>query len=654
MSIATAARLPLTFAALPLASWMFAIRIWIAVLMALYAGFWLQLESPSSAAITVAILALPTRGQALEKAGFRLAGTVIGVAAAIAITGLFSQATELLLFAFAAWMGLCVYGTGLLDGNRAYAAVLSGYTVALIAILHIDAPQQVFDSGVARGAAITVGIAAIALVNDLLVAPDRHGGLMAQLAALHRRVRDTVKAIASGKPVDGTATTALMDEIAMLRSDITSLVAETTSSAGTAAARSALAAMVALLHAARSLSVLPLAAAPRLRDRLMAALDEDVDGNPHEVGPQPRFHGAAGQGGEPALAAAALDWAVTKVLRRDHHVREALAALANRRRPPHAWRAPLYRSQRIALASGLRAAVWVALAAAFFTVAGWPASDEALALVVVVIGLGSLNADPRSATMGALIAMPIAIVLAGIVEFLMLDGVNAFPLLAIALAPVVIGPALMMTLSSPRLVGLGRLILIFTLAILQPSNPPSYDPQAYLFFSMFTLVAVGLLLAAQYLVPPVSAAQRCRWMIRAARAELAHLCATKAGRRVAEEAMFRDALRIVQLGQAAAGAAIYRPVQEEALDLFGQAGFVRLADAALAKVMDRGLMTAVAGARRALATRDPRAIDAAALVLHDAAAAGAAAATEAAAALFVVGRVLAQGSAIRRPVERTP
>jgi len=93
---------------------------------------------PSTAAVTVAILAEPTRGRALEKAFFRLIATIIGVTAAIVIVALFSQARDLLLAAFAVWIGLCMYATGLLDGNRAYAAVLSGYSVGIIAIQQIE------------------------------------------------------------------------------------------------------------------------------------------------------------------------------------------------------------------------------------------------------------------------------------------------------------------------------------------------------------------------------------------------------------------------------------------------------------------------------------------------------------------------------------
>ena len=70
--------------ALP-ATTQFAFRL--AELPVLCTSFWLQLEAPFTAALTVAILAEPTRGQALEKAGYRLIATIIGVAAPFAIVG---------------------------------------------------------------------------------------------------------------------------------------------------------------------------------------------------------------------------------------------------------------------------------------------------------------------------------------------------------------------------------------------------------------------------------------------------------------------------------------------------------------------------------------------------------------------------------------
>ncbi|HEX3522482.1 MAG TPA: FUSC family protein [Stellaceae bacterium] len=164
--------------------------------------------------------------------------------------------------------GLCVYAAGLLDGNRAYAAVLSGYTVALIAIQQLDTPQHVFASGVARGAAIAVGIVALAVVNDLLAAPDSHPQLALQLAALHRRVRDYAKAVIRDEATDPATAAGLLRDIAALRAEVASLATESASgSIRSAAARSTAVALVAELHAARALDALPVTADPAFRDR---------------------------------------------------------------------------------------------------------------------------------------------------------------------------------------------------------------------------------------------------------------------------------------------------------------------------------------------------------------------------------------------------
>jgi len=61
MTSATTTR-PTSFAGISVSSWAFGIRIWGAVVFALAASFWLELEAPSTAALTVAILAEPTRG----------------------------------------------------------------------------------------------------------------------------------------------------------------------------------------------------------------------------------------------------------------------------------------------------------------------------------------------------------------------------------------------------------------------------------------------------------------------------------------------------------------------------------------------------------------------------------------------------------------
>jgi len=135
------------------------------------------------------------------------------------------------------------------------------------------------------------------------------------------------------------------------------------------------------------------------------------------------------------------------------------------------WRTPLHRSHRTAAVAGVRAALCVALASAFFVLAGWPSTDVALSLVAVVIGLGAVTPNPQGFTIMALIAAPIAAILAGTLEFLILDGATEFPLLALALAPFIIGATIAKTLPNPIVAALGRLDLIFILIVFSPSNP---------------------------------------------------------------------------------------------------------------------------------------------------------------------------------------
>jgi uncharacterized membrane protein YccC len=551
---------PLRLAGVPAGSWAFGIRIWLAVVVALAASFWLELEVPSTAAVTVAILAEPTRGRALEKACFRLSATVIGVTAAIIIVALFSQARDLLLAAFAVWIGMCVYAAGLLDGNRAYAAVLSGYSVGIIAIQQIDAPDHVFESGMARGAAIAVGIAAIAVVNDMLAAPDSHPQLAARLTALHRRVRDYARAVLHDAASDVT-TMALLGEIAALRPEIAGLAPESASgSIRSAAARSTAVALVAQVHAARMLSAIVATADPASRDAIVAALDLEDPTAPDLP---------------PALSAPSAS-ALGEVLRRDAEVRDGLAALRAGRRPGHDWRTPLYRSLRTAVAAGIRAALCVALASAFFVLAGWPSASSALLLVTIILGLGATSANPQVFTINALVAAPIAAVVAGILEFLILDGVTEFPLLVLALAPFMIGAAVAIRWPHPIVAALGRLNLIFFLDIFSPTNPQPYDPDIFLFSVLFLVAGVGVLLAGQLLIPPPSGETRLGWLLASARRELDHVLSGRDRRWAPEEAMFRDAMRIAQLAGVARGSPQQGAVLSEALSCFDQAGAIRL------------------------------------------------------------------------------
>ena len=77
--VATTAEQPFTVAKIPVSSWTFGIRVWLAMILALFVSFWLQL-----AAVTVASLAEPgihtagSRASAnLASGGLRKAGSVL-------------------------------------------------------------------------------------------------------------------------------------------------------------------------------------------------------------------------------------------------------------------------------------------------------------------------------------------------------------------------------------------------------------------------------------------------------------------------------------------------------------------------------------------------------------------------------------------------
>lgn len=592
-----------SFAGIAIESWAFSFRIWIAVVAALYTGFWLQLEAASSAAITVAILATPTRGEALEKAAFRLIGTIIGVAASVVMVGALSQTGDLLLVAFAGWIGVCFYAAGIWDGNRSYAAVLSGYTVGLVAMTQIDSPDHVFDTGVQRGAAIAVGICALALVNDLLAAPDRHPRLAAQLTHLHRRVRDYAKAMVRHPTSDATTATLLMREITALRSEISSLATESSSGpARGAAARSTVVALIAELHAARLLSVLPATSKLALQQHLISTL-EPGDGK----------HAAVAQ---PFPLGTSSDWALAALVQYDREARDCLSALTEGVPPQRVWRTPFYRCHSIAAEAGVRAALWLLLPSIFFVVTGWPSTELSLALVPVIIGFGAASPNPRAVTVLALAAVPAATTMAGILEFVVLDGATQFPLLALALAPIAIGASLLMTRPNQILATLGRMNLIFILVIFSPGNPQTYDPQAYLSKSLLLCLSVALLLASQLLVPPLSDQRRRQGSIASARRELGGLA--RIARYTPEEAMFRDAARIGQV--VATGIRDPRPgaVLDEFLLLFDQAGIIRLCDASLAALATGPGAGLAREALQALASRNLRSIRESAAALRDA------------------------------------
>jgi uncharacterized membrane protein YccC len=367
MTTANRDRWTLAIAGFSIPACVFALRTWVAMMTALYAAFWLQLDSASSAAVTVGILAQQT---------YRVLATVIGVIASFVISGLATQNRELFTIGFAAWLGLCVYVAGRLDGGRAYAAVLSGYTVALVAVTQIDSPQNVFLTGVNRGAAIVVGVAALALVSDIFGTPSLHSGLSAKLAATHQRVRAFALAILDGESAEPIRSANLLREITALRPDIEALGVESSDGlARRAAARSAVVALVSEVSAVGALASLPTTTLSSLRRELGEALAVGLEEQSRVL---QRWLQHAHVDCPNPIGALFVRYAL-ELLVESRKAKDAIEALRAGRHPSHRINAPIYRSRRAAVRNGLRAFLVVLISAALLSLGGWPSASLGVA-----------------------------------------------------------------------------------------------------------------------------------------------------------------------------------------------------------------------------------------------------------------------------------
>jgi uncharacterized membrane protein YccC len=163
---------------------LFGIRLWVAVCLALYVAFWLELDNPSWAGTSAALVCQPVLGASLRKGWFRLIGTVIGAIVAVLLSACFPQSRAGFLIGLALWGGVCALAATLLRNFATYAAALAGYTTAIIAGDELGAVGGAnglaFQLALSRGTEICIGIVCAGLV---LALTDR-GGSRRRLAML--------------------------------------------------------------------------------------------------------------------------------------------------------------------------------------------------------------------------------------------------------------------------------------------------------------------------------------------------------------------------------------------------------------------------------------------------------------------------------------
>ncbi|WP_156898195.1 FUSC family protein [Methylocapsa acidiphila] len=147
---------------------LFGLRLWASVCLALYVAFCLELDNPSWAGTSAAIVCQPRLGASLRKASFRMLGTLIGAMAIVFLTAAFPQNRLGFLLGLALWGAACGFWATVLRNFAAYGAALAGYTAAIIGSDELGATGgpsgQVILLAVSRATEICIGILSAGVV----------------------------------------------------------------------------------------------------------------------------------------------------------------------------------------------------------------------------------------------------------------------------------------------------------------------------------------------------------------------------------------------------------------------------------------------------------------------------------------------------------
>ncbi|WP_269504426.1 FUSC family protein [Burkholderia sp. IMCC1007] len=516
---------------LPPGALAFALRNTAASLLALYVAFRMNLDDPKWAASTVWIVAQGTRGMGLSKGQYRILGTAIGAVVALVLTGAFAQTPELFLPALAAWIGLCA-GVATFQRNfRAYAAVLAGYTAAIVAMDAVSAPLHAFDIAVARFLYVVVGILCAALFETVFAPGTPLQDVRTRLARYLERAA-AVGAGALRREPNSAAVHRLFADALELDT------AAEYAAAGAPPVRSA----IGHLRAA-ALGVLTAQAAAQAIRKHAARAHDAPDPLVDEGARVLDGIAAAGDAGyEMAALRARVDDALraeaaapaapdtSRLLTLDRlaalldgfdRACASRALLDRPELPPSRVRYAFHRDPVLAWHNGLRAFIAVLAASAIWIVTAWPAGGGFVTITAVVGSLFSTRPNSVRAAFGFLKGTAGAAVAGIVCNFILLPAVSGFEMLAYILGVFLIGTGIAMR--QPRTAAMGSAFSIFFWNFTSPDNTTRIRDAAFLNSALATLlgIAFGALIFA--LVFPGDSGTSRRRLHRAVRRDLASI-----------------------------------------------------------------------------------------------------------------------------------
>jgi len=484
----------------PAKAWYHAISTLVAAMLALYVSFALELDSPGSSVVTVLIVSSPLPGMVLSKGIWRFVGTFVGVAISIVLIACFAQSPPAFILSLAIWLGLCTYVSSLLRYFRAYAAVLAGYTISLVALPAADNPDLIFDLATGRIAVVTVGILCTALVKSLLVLEVGERRLKPALEGAFAATAEFAAQALDLEPGLPQRRKMVADRLTALDPLILAAANESAATAQQAPAVrlfvSILINIVTLASSVRdALASVPAdgpvaAAITPLRDMVRDLL-RTLCGTSAFLSPATTHalaaarQAAAGLSGDLALTCApeildvlALAARLQDIVEQLQFARGHLICIIEGKTGRSVTPISYHRDQRAAAINGLRAAIATLVAGTFWIATAWSAGTQMLAAVLPVCALLGTSDYPEKASMAFSRGIALAGVLAVICEFFLLARVDGFPLLVVVFGPFIIVGCLYATL--PKHAGSATGFLIFFTTFVGFRNPMQYDVAAML------------------------------------------------------------------------------------------------------------------------------------------------------------------------------
>ncbi len=167
----------------------FSVKSFAAAMLAYYLSLRIGLPKPYWAILTVYLVSQPSAGASLGRGVYRLAGTMAGAVATVAIVPNFVNNPIICSVAIAGWIGLCLYFALLDRTPRAYAFVLAGYTASLIGFPSVFNPGAVFETASVRVQEISLGILCTILMHRFVLPKRMTGQFLGKLSATLRDAR---------------------------------------------------------------------------------------------------------------------------------------------------------------------------------------------------------------------------------------------------------------------------------------------------------------------------------------------------------------------------------------------------------------------------------------------------------------------------------